>query len=78
VSGGWSSYDKIVGCVARGMEFRGSPGQMRTLRESNSMKQTQQIIIIVLAVAVVVLGYLYYQRSRNDIVIQIPNIQINP
>ena len=42
------------------------------------MKQTHQIIIIVLAVAVIVLGYLYYQRTQNDIVIQIPNIQINP
>lgn len=42
------------------------------------MKQTHQIIIIVLAVAVVVLGYLYYERTQNDIVIQIPNIQINP
>jgi Tfp pilus assembly protein PilO len=49
-----------------------------TVEEGISMKQTQQIIIVVLAVAVVVLGYLYYERSRNDIVIQIPNIQINP
>lgn len=38
----------------------------------------QKLIIIVLAVAVVVLGYLYYERTQNDIVIQIPNIQINP
>ena len=58
--------------------FARSMGRMRTLRKGISMKQTQQIIIIVLAAAVVVLGYLYYQRSRNDIVIQIPNIQINP
>ena len=42
------------------------------------MKQTPQIITIALAVAVVVLGYLYYQRTRNDIVIQLPNIQIKP
>ena len=42
------------------------------------MNQMQKLIIIVLAVAVVVLGYLYYERTQNDIVIQIPNIQINP
>lgn len=42
------------------------------------MKQTQQLIIIALAVAVIVLGYLYYKSTQNDIVIQIPNIQINP
>ena len=56
----------------------GTPGRMRTLQEGISMKQTHQIIIIVLAVAVAVLGYLYYERTQNDIVIQIPNIQINP
>jgi uncharacterized membrane protein YidH (DUF202 family) len=69
---------KLLAVLRGESSFVGAPGRMRTLRESNSMRQTQQIIIIVLAVAVVVLGYLYYQRSRNDIVIQIPNIQINP
>ena len=42
------------------------------------MKQTHQIIIMALAVVVVVLGYLYYERTQNDIVIKIPNIQITP
>jgi uncharacterized membrane protein YidH (DUF202 family) len=51
---------------------------MRTSKEGISMKQTHQIIIIVLAVAVAVLGYLYYERTQNDIVIKLPNIQINP
>lgn len=65
-------------CCGADSCLAGTPGRMRTLKEGNSMKQTHQIIIIVLAVAVAVLGYLYYERTQNDIVIKIPNIQINP
>ena len=42
------------------------------------MKTGPSIVIILLAVAVAVLGYLYYQSSRDEIVIQIPHIEIKP
>ena len=35
-------------------------------------------IIVVLIIAVAVIGYLYYQRTRGDIIIQLPKIQVNP
>jgi hypothetical protein len=33
-------------------------------------------IIVALAVALVVIGYLYYQRTRNDITIQMPKVEM--
>ncbi len=40
------------------------------------MKPVQTIIIGALALAVVVLGYLYYQRTQNDITIQLPKVEL--
>ncbi len=59
-------------CCGAGSSLVETPGWMWTLKVSNSMKQIHQISIIVLTVAVVVLGYLYYKRTQNDIVTQIP------
>ncbi len=42
------------------------------------MKPLPAIIIAVLIVAVGVLGYLYYQRTNDDITIRVPKIEIKP
>lgn len=36
----------------------------------------KQLLIGVLIVAVVVLGFLYYQSTRNDITIQLPSVDL--
>jgi hypothetical protein len=35
-------------------------------------------IIGALVIAVAVFGYLYYQRTNNDITIQLPQIELKP
>jgi predicted negative regulator of RcsB-dependent stress response len=40
------------------------------------MKPITTLIIGVLAIAVAVLGYLYYQRTQNDITIQLPKVEL--
>jgi hypothetical protein len=42
------------------------------------MKPVTIAIIAALVIAVVVVGYLYYQRTRNDIVIQLPKVELKP
>jgi len=42
------------------------------------MKTFTMATIAVLVVAVAVLGYLYYQRTNNDITIRMPKIEIKP
>ncbi len=42
------------------------------------MKPFTAAIIVVLIVVVAVLGYLYYQRTRNDITISVPKVEIKP
>jgi predicted negative regulator of RcsB-dependent stress response len=42
------------------------------------MSSMRTIVIAALIVAVAVLGYLYYQRTQNDITIQLPKVQVNP
>jgi hypothetical protein len=37
-----------------------------------------RINIGALVVAVAVVGYLYYQRTRNDITIQVPKLELKP
>jgi hypothetical protein len=34
------------------------------------------LVIIALVVALAVVGYLYYQRTQNDITIQLPKVQL--
>jgi hypothetical protein len=41
------------------------------------MKPLTTAIIAALVVAVVVLGFLYYQRTRHDITIQLPKVELN-
>ena len=42
------------------------------------MKPFTMATIAVLVVVVAVLGYLYYQRTNNDITIRMPKIEIKP
>jgi len=42
------------------------------------MKPFTIAIIAALIIAVVVVGYLYYQRTSNDIVIQLPKVELKP
>ncbi len=42
------------------------------------MKPATTFVIGALLVVVVVLGYLYYQRTQNDITIQLPKIEVQP
>jgi hypothetical protein len=42
------------------------------------MKPTTTFAIGALVVAVVVLGYVYYQRTKNDVTIQLPKIEVQP
>jgi hypothetical protein len=44
--------------------------------ENTLMKPLTTAIIGALVVAVAVVGYLYYQRTRNDITIQIPKVEL--
>jgi hypothetical protein len=42
------------------------------------MKPITAALIGVLVVALAVVGYLYYQRTANDITIQPPKIELKP
>ena len=42
------------------------------------MKPLTMAIIGALVVAVAVFGYLYYQRTSNDITIQVPKVELKP
>jgi hypothetical protein len=41
------------------------------------MKPFTTAIVLALVVAVTVLGFLYYQRTRNDITIQLPKVELS-
>jgi len=40
------------------------------------MRDSKSIIIVLLAAAVAVLGYLYYESQRNKVSIQLPGVKI--
>jgi hypothetical protein len=44
--------------------------------ENTLMRPLTTAIIGALVVAVAVIGYLYYQRTRNDITIQLPKVEL--
>ncbi len=41
------------------------------------MKDSKNVIILLLAAAVLVLGYLYYDSQRNKVSIQLPGVKID-
>lgn len=42
------------------------------------MKPITTALIGALVIVVAVLGYLYYQRTSNDITIQLPKVELKP
>ena len=50
----------------------------KTRTEDTLMKPLTIAIIVALVVAVAVLGYFYYQRTKNDITIQVPKVELKP
>lgn len=40
------------------------------------MTSTKNMVVLALAGALMVLGYFYYQRTRNDITIQLPSVEM--
>ena len=51
----------------------------KTLELENTLMKPLTIAIIgALVVAVAVVGYLYYQRTKNDITIQVPKVELKP
>ncbi len=41
------------------------------------MKPVTALIIGGLVIALIVLGYFYYERTRNDLTIELPRVEIN-
>jgi hypothetical protein len=56
----------------------GGPGEAveKTRTGESLMKPLTMAIIGALVVAVAVFGYLYYQRTSNDITIQVPKVEL--
>jgi hypothetical protein len=52
------------------------PSSKKLELENTLMKPLTTAIIGALVVAVAVVGYLYYQRTRNDITIQMPKVEL--
>jgi hypothetical protein len=62
---------------SRGHAWLGSDERSKRLEPENTlMKPLTTAIIGALVVAVAVVGYLYYQRTRNDITIQMPKVEL--
>ena len=40
------------------------------------MTATKNMVVLALAGALIVLGYFYYQRTRNDVIIQLPSVEM--
>lgn len=40
------------------------------------MKPLTTVVILVLLIALGVVGYLYYERTRSDVTIELPKVQI--
>ena len=56
---------------------QGSGEAVEKLELKNTLMKPLTIAIIgALVVAVAVLGYLYYQRTSNDITIQVPKVEL--
>ena len=40
------------------------------------MTATKNLVVVALAGALIVLGFFYYQRTRNDVTIQLPSVEL--
>jgi hypothetical protein len=60
-----------------GSRTQGSGEAVKKLELKNTLMKPLTIAIIgALVVAVALLGYLYYQRTSNDITIQMPKVEL--
>jgi hypothetical protein len=69
--------DLVTGSPRRVAHHRDQVKRSKKLELENTLMKPFTIAIIgALVVAVAVLGYLYYQRTRNDITIQMPKVEL--
>ena len=63
-----------------GPRMLGSDARSKKLELENTLMKPLTIVTIAiigeLVVAVAVIGYLYYQRTRSDITIQVPKVEL--
>jgi hypothetical protein len=69
---------RLATCLASSAPRGLTAGSRKTRDGASLMKPLTAAIMAALIVAVVVLGYLYYQRTNNDITIRMPKIEIKP
>ena len=63
--------------ISRPAASQGSGEAVEKTRTGESLMKPLTIVIIgALVVAVAVFGYLYYQRTTNDITIQVPKVEL--
>ena len=77
----WYLLHHLGDVLADLAQTRGIVGrQVKRLKElqlgERSMKPITTFIIGALVVAVAVLGYFYYQRTKNDVTIQLPKVEL--
>ena len=46
--------------------------------ETAPMKPLETAIIVVLVIDVAVIGWFYYEKTRNDVKIYVPNFELKP
>ena len=68
----------VLADLAQKREVVGTAGEAveGTRTGEFSMKTVTIFIIGALVVAVAVLGYFYYQRTKNDVTIQLPKVEL--
>ena len=75
----WRGRDPVTGPPPSITHRREQVMRSKTLELENTLMKPLTIVIIGgLVVAVAVVGYLYYQRTKNDITIQVPKIELKP
>jgi len=76
----WRGRDPVTGPHPPASRIVGNKVmRSKTLELENTLMKPLTIVIIGgLVVAVAVVGYLYYQRTKNDITIQVPKIELKP
>jgi hypothetical protein len=66
-----------MGRPVTGLQMAGSVKRSEKLELENALMKPLTVAIIgALIIAVAVFGYLYYQKTRNDITIQIPKVEL--
>ena len=76
----WRGRDPVIGPHPPSIAHRREQVmRSKTLELENTLMKPLTIAFIgALIVAVAVVGYLYYQRTQNDITIQVPKSELKP